>query len=62
MVCKLNFNKIKKNNQIFISFNLVGNSDVTDSLSSSSCSSTVIRPLQTNHLIENMGPFPDSAD
>jgi hypothetical protein len=59
MVCKLNFNEKK---QIFILFNLVGNADVTDSLSSSSCSSTVIRPLQTNHSIENMGPFPDSAD
>ncbi|CAF0778151.1 unnamed protein product [Rotaria sordida] len=40
----------------------VGNSDTTDSLSSSSCSSTVIRPLRTNHSVENMIQFPDTAD
>jgi hypothetical protein len=42
---------------------LVKNNDTTDSLnSSSSYSSAVTRPLQTNHSIENMSPFPDSAD
>ncbi|UJR15909.1 hypothetical protein I4U23_002830 [Adineta vaga] len=40
----------------------VGNCDTTDSLSSSTCSSTVVRPLQTNHSIENMIPFPDTGD
>jgi hypothetical protein len=40
----------------------IGNSDTIDSSSSSSSSSTIIRPLQTNHSIENMGPFPDPAD
>ncbi|CAF1336712.1 unnamed protein product [Adineta steineri] len=39
-----------------------GNNDTTDSLSSSTCSSTVIRPLQINHSIENMIPFPDTSD
>jgi hypothetical protein len=43
-------------------FYSVGNSDTTDSLSSSTCSSTVIRPLRTNHSIENMIPFPDTGD
>ncbi len=41
---------------------IVGNGDTTDSLSSSTCSSTVIRPLQINHSIENMIPFPDAGD
>jgi hypothetical protein len=43
-------------------FYSVGNSDTTDSLSSSTCSSTAIRPLRTNHSIENMIPFPDTGD
>jgi len=36
--------------------------DTTDSLASSSGSGTIVRPLQTNHSIENMSAFPDPAD
>jgi hypothetical protein len=39
-----------------------GNGDTTDSLTSSTCSSTVVRPLHTNHSLENMMPFPDAGD
>ncbi|CAF2969333.1 unnamed protein product [Rotaria sp. Silwood2] len=40
----------------------VVNGDTTDSLSSSSCSSTVVRSLQTNHSAENIIQFADMAD
>ncbi|CAF0792024.1 unnamed protein product [Rotaria sp. Silwood1] len=40
----------------------VTNGDTTDSLSSSSCSSTVVRSLQANPSVENMIQFPDTAD
>lgn len=36
--------------------------DSTDSLSSSSSTSTITRPLQINHSIENTGPYPDTPD
>ncbi|CAF1306694.1 unnamed protein product [Adineta ricciae] len=42
--------------------NVVNCGDINDSLSSSTCSSTVVRPLQANHSIENMMPFPDTGD
>lgn len=43
-------------------FLLVSNSDTTDSLSSSTCSSTVTRPMHTNHSAEHMIQFPDTID
>ena len=46
---------------LLIPFSLVGY-DQNDSFSSSSSTSTITRPLQTNHSIENTGPYPDSSD
>jgi hypothetical protein len=43
-------------------FYLDGIGDTTDSLTSSTCSSTVTRSLQNNHSLENMIPFPDTGD
>ncbi len=48
--------------QIIISFFLGGIGDTTDSLTSSSCSSTVTRPIQNHHSLETMIPFPDTGD
>jgi hypothetical protein len=41
---------------------LGGTNDATDSLTSSTCSSTVLRSLQANHSLENLMPFPDTGD
>lgn len=38
------------------------NGDGTDSLSSSTCSNTVMRPVQNHQSLENMIPFPDTGD
>ncbi len=46
---------------LYISY-LDGIGDTTDSLTSSTCSSTVTRSLQNNHSLENMIPFPDTGD
>lgn len=43
-------------------FSLGGTVDTTDSLTSSTCSSTVTRPVQNHHSLENMMPFPDTGD
>ncbi|CAF0927478.1 unnamed protein product [Adineta steineri] len=45
-----------------ISLKNSGITDTMDSLTSSTCSNTVIRPLQTNSSLENMIPFPDTGD
>ena len=41
---------------------LGGITDTTDSLTSSTCSSTVARPLQNHQSLENMIPIPDTGD
>lgn len=38
------------------------NGDTTDSLTSSTCSNSVVRPVQNHHSLENMIPFPDTGD
>lgn len=50
--------------QILLSifFYLGGLVDTTDSLTSSTCSSTVARPLQNHQSLENIIPFPDTGD
>jgi len=38
------------------------NGDATDSLTSSTCSNSVVRPVLNHHSLENLIPFPDTSD
>jgi hypothetical protein len=59
---KIRIQRQEEEKKTLFSVFLVGNSDTTDSLSSSTSSNTIARPLQTTHSIENMIPFPDTGD